>query len=118
MGADGPGLSCPGSSVVAESGRGYKILRGCVDLAERWSLIKSPVETLPQDTQQEESSEKAGAFELLTKDSAVDTLYAMIQRAVAAVQPVLILEETSSSGVEQSDKPAPTEPLSMKEPQI
>jgi len=81
-------------------------------------LTKSPVKNLPQDTQQEESSEKAGAFEPLTKDSAVDTLYAVIQRAVAAVQPVLILDETPSSGAEQSDKPAPTEPLSMKEPEI
>ena len=65
-----------------------------------------------------DAMQKAGAFELLAKDSAVDILYAVIQRAVAAVQPVLILEETPSSGAEQSDKPAPTEPLSMKERQI
>ena len=46
VGTDGPELSCPGSSVVAESGRGAG------------PLIKSPAETLPQGTQQEESSAK------------------------------------------------------------
>jgi hypothetical protein len=46
VGTDGPGLSCPGSSVVAESGRGSV------------PLIKSPAEDLPQDTQQNESAGK------------------------------------------------------------
>jgi hypothetical protein len=50
--------------------------------------------------------QKTGAFEVLTKDSAVDTLYGAIQRAVAAVQPVLILEET----------PSPKEPLAESKP--
>jgi len=61
-----------------------------------------------------DAMQKAGAFELLTKDSAVEILYAVIQRAVAAVQPVLILEKD----VEQSDKPVHTDPVSMKEPKI
>jgi hypothetical protein len=43
MGTDGNGLSCPGSSVVAEGN------------AELGPLIKSPVEKLPQDTHQEQS---------------------------------------------------------------
>ena len=38
--------------------------------------------------------QKAGASEVLKKDNAATDLYAAIQRAVAAVQPVLILEET------------------------
>ena len=41
--------------------------------------------------------QKAGAFEVLKKDNAVADLYGAIQRAVAAVQPVLILEETAAS---------------------
>jgi DNA-binding NarL/FixJ family response regulator len=40
---------------------------------------------------------KAGAFEVLTKDKAVDELYSAIQRATAAIQPILILEEQPSS---------------------
>jgi len=40
--------------------------------------------------------QKAGAFDILKKDQAIHLLYAAIQRAVAAVQPVLILEETIS----------------------
>lgn len=70
-----------------------------------------------------DAMQKAGAFEVLSKDSAVDTLYGAIQRGVAAVQPVLILEETPTPkqapvDSEQSEKPAPTEPVSMKEPKI
>ena len=38
--------------------------------------------------------QKAGAFEVLSKEQSVQELYAAIQRAVAAVQPVLIMEET------------------------
>jgi DNA-binding NarL/FixJ family response regulator len=52
---------------------------------------------------QEHAMRKAGAFELLTKDSTVIELFGAIQRAVAAVQPVLILERTP----EQSDKLTP-----------
>ena len=70
-----------------------------------------------------DAMQKAGAFEVLSKDSAVDTLYGAIQRAVAAVQPVLILEETPSPKEappesKPFDNPAPTEPLTIKEPKI
>lgn len=40
--------------------------------------------------------QKAGAFDVLKKDQAIAELYAAVQRAVAAVQPVLILTETDS----------------------
>lgn len=36
---------------------------------------------------------KAGAFEVITKEQAVSELYSAIQRAVASVQPILVLEE-------------------------
>ena len=36
---------------------------------------------------------KAGAFEVLTKEKAVDELYGAIQRATAAIRPILILQE-------------------------
>ena len=53
----------------------------------------------------------------------MDDLYAAIQRAVAAVQPVLILEETPSSKQSLKDsaqavEPAPSDPLLIKEPKI
>jgi DNA-binding NarL/FixJ family response regulator len=51
--------------------------------------------------------QKAGAVEVLTKDKAVNDLYAAIQRAVASVQPMLILEETASP----TPSPEDTEPL-------
>ena len=38
---------------------------------------------------------KAGAFEVITKERAVDDLYGAIQRAVASIQPILILEDTA-----------------------
>lgn len=66
--------------------------------------------------------QKAGAFEVLSKEQTAHELYGAIQRAVAAVQPVVILEqtpslkETASSDVEQSDKPSHTE--SIKGPKI
>ena len=59
---------------------------------------------------QEYAIRKSGAFEVLTKDSAAVELFGAIQRAVAAIQPVVILEETPGSDGERSDKPAPTEP--------
>lgn len=40
---------------------------------------------------------KAGAFEVVTKEKAVDELYSAIQRAIAAVQPILILNEAPAS---------------------
>jgi DNA-binding NarL/FixJ family response regulator len=39
--------------------------------------------------------QKSGAFEVLSKEQSVQELYATIQRAVAGVQPVLTVEETS-----------------------
>jgi DNA-binding NarL/FixJ family response regulator len=65
--------------------------------------------------------QKAGASEVLKKDKAVNDLYGAIQRAVASVQPVLILEETPSpkeipENSEQSDKLTQTDPLAIKEP--
>ena len=64
--------------------------------------------------------QKAGAFDVLKKDQAVTDLYAAIQRAVAAVQPVLILAETDSpkpltEDSEGGEQPTPTE-QPMKEP--
>jgi DNA-binding NarL/FixJ family response regulator len=40
---------------------------------------------------------KAGAFDVVTKEKAVDELYSAIQRAIAAVQPILILKEAPAS---------------------
>ena len=56
---------------------------------------------------------KAGAFEVLTKEKAVDELYSAIQRATAAIQPILILDETppSSSG-------AAADPISDIQPML
>lgn len=61
---------------------------------------------------QEYAMRKSGASEILSKDSAGVELFGAIQRAVAAVQPVLILKETSKS----ADQPASTETESIKEP--
>jgi DNA-binding NarL/FixJ family response regulator len=47
---------------------------------------------------------KAGAFEMLTKEKAVDELYSSIQRATAALQPILILQD------EQPASPPASEP--------
>jgi DNA-binding NarL/FixJ family response regulator len=63
---------------------------------------------------------KAGAFEVLTKDKAVDELYSAIQRAIAAVQPILILEEkpatTGSAGeTKQTERRAPSDVTTSKE---
>lgn len=42
---------------------------------------------------------KAGAFEVLAKDRAVQELYSAIQRAVASIQPVVILKDSLSPDV-------------------
>ena len=61
------------------------------------------------------ADEGGGVFEYCP--SALCRLDGIVFRwSIAPLQ--TILEEKPSSGVEQSDKPAPTEPLSMKEPQI
>ena len=64
---------------------------------------------------------KAGAFEVLTKEKAVDELYGAIQRATAALQPILILHEQAPATPEQtgasgSRAQEPTEHLPLKEP--
>jgi len=43
---------------------------------------------------------KAGAFEVVTKEKAVDELYSAIQRATAAIQPILILQEEPPASAE------------------
>jgi DNA-binding NarL/FixJ family response regulator len=63
---------------------------------------------------------KAGAFEVLTKDKAVDELYSAIQRAIAAVQPILILEEKpatagSTDETKQTETRAPSDVTTSKE---
>ena len=63
---------------------------------------------------------KAGAFEILTKEKAVDELYSAIQRAIAAVQPILILEEKpatagSAGETKQTEKRAPSDLTTSKE---
>jgi len=63
---------------------------------------------------------KVGASEVLKKDRAVNDLYAAIQRSVAAVQPVLILEETTPTPkqalqeAELSDNPSKVESVVME----
>jgi DNA-binding NarL/FixJ family response regulator len=50
---------------------------------------------------------KAGAFEVLTKEKAVDELYIAIQRATAAIQPILILDETPTASSPAAADPIP-----------
>ena len=47
---------------------------------------------------------KAGAFEVVTKENAVDQLYSAIQRATAAIQPILVLQEQGASPTESAPK--------------
>ena len=47
---------------------------------------------------------KAGAFEVVMKEKAASELYSAIQRAVASVQPILVLEEVQ---LEPNDSIAP-----------
>jgi DNA-binding NarL/FixJ family response regulator len=61
--------------------------------------------------------QKAGAFEVLSKEQSVQELYAAIQRAVAAVQPVLIMKETPSLD-KSTDQPTATVAESTKERKI
>ena len=46
----------------------------------------------------EDAMLKAGAFEVLPKDKAVHDLYSAIQRAVASIQPVVILQDVPLPG--------------------
>ena len=61
--------------------------------------------------------QKAGAFEVISKEQSVQELYAAIQRAVAAVQPVLILKETPTSD-ETPDLQSQTDSQVTKEQKI
>lgn len=61
--------------------------------------------------------QKAGAFEVISKEQSVQELYAAIQRAVAAVQPVLILEETPISDT-TPDQPSSTDTQVTKVPKV
>ena len=64
---------------------------------------------------------KAGAFEILDKNGALTELYGALQRAVASVQPVVIIEETLTSDVEESKESATssvTDSHSAKKPEI
>jgi DNA-binding NarL/FixJ family response regulator len=60
---------------------------------------------------------KAGAFEVLNKDSTAVELFGSIQRAVASVQPVVILEETPTSN-KSPDQPEGTNTESINEPKV
>lgn len=53
--------------------------------------------------------EKAGAFKVLNKDSAVPELYGAIQEAVAAVRPILVIEEPSVEKTSVKDPEAKPE---------
>ena len=44
---------------------------------------------------------KAGAFDVLAKEKAQDDLYSTIQRAIAASNPILILEEPPVNPITQ-----------------
>ena len=48
-----------------------------------------------REAHQIEAMQKAGAFEVLPKDSAVTVLYSAIQRAIASIQPILITGDTA-----------------------
>jgi DNA-binding NarL/FixJ family response regulator len=60
--------------------------------------------------------QRAGAFEVLSKEQSVHELYAAIQRAVAAVQPVLIMEETPQQAFAESEASETNESTSMSQP--
>jgi DNA-binding NarL/FixJ family response regulator len=69
-----------------------------------------------------DAMKRAGAFDVLMKDNAIQQLYAVIQRGVAAVVPVLIQEEAPpalqpSDDPEDSPKPASGQP-SIQEPDV
>jgi DNA-binding NarL/FixJ family response regulator len=65
--------------------------------------------------------ERAGAFQVIPKENAVLDLYAAIQRAVAAVQPILVMQESPASkqlleDAEPSDTKDSNELLSKIQP--
>lgn len=61
--------------------------------------------------------QKAGAFAVLSKEQSVQELYAAIQRAVAAVQPVLIMEETPTVDT-PTNEPATADREPTEDPKV
>lgn len=64
--------------------------------------------------------QKAGAFAVLSKYKAVNELYGAIQRAIASIQPILILEDTPASAeshaeLEKSENLNPIDMSSVEE---
>ncbi len=53
--------------------------------------------TVHREHCQVDAMQQAGAFEVLTKDNAVTELYSAVQRAIAAVQPILVLGDTAAA---------------------
>jgi DNA-binding NarL/FixJ family response regulator len=47
--------------------------------------------------QQVDAMQHAGAFEVLSKDNAVNELYSAVQRAIASIQPMLMLGDTTAA---------------------
>jgi DNA-binding NarL/FixJ family response regulator len=66
---------------------------------------------------------KAGAFEVVTKERAVDELYSAIQRATAAMQPILILQQQppasaeAASGAQATEMQKASGAIPVKEPE-
>jgi DNA-binding NarL/FixJ family response regulator len=63
---------------------------------------------------------KAGAFDVVTKEKAVDELYSAIQRATAAIQPILILEEPpapAKPALDSVDTKKVSDVIPVKEPE-
>ena len=135
--------SYPNIEVVGEAGDGEEAIVSAAKLqptvvvmdihmtkmdgitATRLIRIQNPhiiVVGLSVDTKeyQAHAMRTAGAFEVLVKHEAVHDLYGAIQRAVAAVQPVFILEEgpcpkKPPGGLEQLENLDPTDLLPSKE---
>ena len=65
---------------------------------------------------------KAGAFDVITKEKAVDELYSAIQRATAAIQPILILQEQppaeQAGASEAAEAPRTSDVMPAKAPKI
>ena len=69
------------------------------------------------------SMQRAGASEVVHKDNAAASLYGAVQKAVAAVQPVLIMEgepvsEQTLEEAESSEFMSNTQPRETKEPSL
>ena len=62
--------------------------------------------------------EKAGAFKVLNKDSAVPELYGALQEAVAAIRPILVIEEPSIEKMAVKDPGEKPENLHQTDAQV